>query len=323
LNKNAIALLTKLFEKDDENIDIMLKAIEKQKASISSWHSFEGLEWSDFAGISPGTVSTMSAVGILNIQYRSNKYKSYRFVNTDEVEQFINNYKKYKFVKSTRPTDYQNFNTSTLFEDIVGFDDLKVWINRSLTSAHRVNILLTGPPGCAKTLFLMELSKMSGAEWITGGSSTKVGIEELLINKQPRILLIDEIDKMDSKDFSILLPLMEEGRFTVTKHHRIDTVHIDCRVFASCNNKNKLTKELLSRFMEFNIPKYSKEEYVNVCINILTKRYNVDKGLAIKIADTTYDNMGGDIRRAINVANLCKNETEVDSLIETWKKYNK
>src|SRR3712207_1082565 len=52
--------------------------------------------------------------------------------------------------------DSQVEDCDNLFENIVGYDDVKKIFNYALNSSLPVHILLVGPPGSAKTLFLTE-----------------------------------------------------------------------------------------------------------------------------------------------------------------------
>jgi hypothetical protein len=44
-----------------------------------------------------------------------------------------------------------------VFSRIEGLDDIKEMMLRALESLERVHILLTGPPACAKSLFMLEI----------------------------------------------------------------------------------------------------------------------------------------------------------------------
>ena len=46
------------------------------------------------------------------------------------------------------------------FEDVVGYDDLKILLMGCLISKENCNILLLGPPASSKTIFLMSIQKM-------------------------------------------------------------------------------------------------------------------------------------------------------------------
>ena len=98
-----------------------------------------------------------------------------------------------------------------LFDYIVGHDGVKYWLGKSLTSPEPVHILLAGPPATAKSLFLEALGHLLGAQYAQGGSSSRAGMADFLINFHPRFLIIDELDKMKTEDYSVLLSLMQSG----------------------------------------------------------------------------------------------------------------
>ena len=104
------------------------------------------------------------------------------------------------------------------FESITGNDDIKRIINKAILSEQPVHVLLLGRPGCAKTMFLMEMMRrLKNSYLIVGSNTTKAGLVNQLFEKQPKYLLIDELDKMSSNDQVSLLHLMETGIISETK----------------------------------------------------------------------------------------------------------
>ncbi|HET8792512.1 MAG TPA: hypothetical protein VFM31_01865, partial [Nitrososphaeraceae archaeon] len=82
---------------------------------------------------------------------------------------------------------------SQLFENIVGYDEIKKIFNYVLNSSLPVHVLLVGPPGSAKTLFLMECMKLPRSYFTLGSHSTKAGMLDHLFNSRPKHLIVDEI----------------------------------------------------------------------------------------------------------------------------------
>jgi len=64
----------------------------------------------------------------------------------------------------------------------------------------------------------------------------------------PRIVLIDELDKMNSADTAALLSMMEGGRLVRAKKGRELDISNQLRVVAASNRLNMLSPELKSRF---------------------------------------------------------------------------
>jgi hypothetical protein len=60
-----------------------------------------------------------------------------------------------------------------VFLNIEGLDDVKEMMLRALESPERAHTLLTGPPACAKSLFMLEIEKfMSPKVYFAEGAST-------------------------------------------------------------------------------------------------------------------------------------------------------
>ena len=62
-----------------------------------------------------------------------------------------------------------------LFEDIIGYDDIKTLFRMAINANDPVHILLIGPPALAKTLFMRTLTQLQNSYLIDGGNSTKAG----------------------------------------------------------------------------------------------------------------------------------------------------
>jgi len=62
-----------------------------------------------------------------------------------------------------------------LFEDIIGYDDIKTLFRMAINANDPVHILLIGPPASAKTLFMRTLTQLQNSYLTDGGNSTKAG----------------------------------------------------------------------------------------------------------------------------------------------------
>src|SRR5919198_5270893 len=100
-------------------------------------------------------------------------------------------------------------NSDRLFEDIVGYNDIKKLFTMALQADQPVSILLSGPPASAKTMFLQCLIKLQNSYFIDGSSSTKAGMIEYIFAHKPKHLLIDELDKLNKDHQTFLLNLIE------------------------------------------------------------------------------------------------------------------
>jgi Holliday junction DNA helicase RuvB len=204
-----------------------------------------------------------------------------------------------------------------LFSVIEGYDDVKRLLWLTLKAEKPVHVLMTGPPGCAKTMFMLELNRLHGAVYVLGSRSSKAGLSSLLIEKMPRILLIDEIDKMNYKDTSVLLSLMETGIVSETLFGRVREERLDTRVIAACNVERKLDRALISRFTVVRFSEYSPEEFVRVAARVLAEREGLSLELARYIAESL-KNITRDVRAAIQVGRRCRSRSDVDWMINKF-----
>jgi DNA polymerase III delta prime subunit len=140
-------------------------------------------------------------------------------------------------------------NDRLFFDKIIGYEEIKRLFRMALGSAEPVHILLSGPPASAKTLFLQALMALKDSYFVDGSNTTKSGMIDYIFDNKPKYLLIDEIDKMPSKDQAFLLNLMETGMLSETKHHKTRTItNVKTWVFATSNNISKVMLPLQSTF---------------------------------------------------------------------------
>lgn len=210
-----------------------------------------------------------------------------------------------------------------LFENIVGYDDVKKIFTYALNSSLPVHILLVGPPGSAKTLFLMECMKLSRSYFTLGSHSTKAGMLDYLFNNRPRNLIIDEIEYMAIKDQAALLSLMETGILSETKYEKTRKSVMRTWVFASCNNEKKLLTPLLSRFFVLYFKKYDYSTFEKISNHILSIECNLDSDISSLIASLVWNKLKSrDIRDCIKIGRICKNKDDVYMIVKILRRYD-
>lgn len=131
-----------------------------------------------------------------------------------------------------------------MFDKIVGYEGIKRTFLRSLNSTEPVHILLVGPPGQAKTMFLKSILQAFGhnkAFFTVGGNASKSGIIDVLFDVRPKYLLVDEIEHLRSEYQTILLSLMETGILTQTLHNKVRQTQLKTWVFATSNGTKRLS----------------------------------------------------------------------------------
>jgi len=113
------------------------------------------------------------------------------------------------------------FTRTYRFSNIEGYEDIKNIIERALETDENYNLLLVGPPASSKTLFLMGILNIRKDAVYFDGSNTTNRILDVLEDKRPKVILIDEIDKMSSRQFqNQLLNFMESGRVKVEQQRK-------------------------------------------------------------------------------------------------------
>ena len=212
---------------------------------------------------------------------------------------------------------------SDLFDNIIGYEDIKKLFSLSFESQRPIHILLVGPPASAKTLFMLGCMKLDRSYFTLGTHSTKSGMVDYLFEKRPRYLVIDEIEHMPIKDQTVLLSLMETGIIAETKHMKTRNTQLKTWVFATSNDTNHMLTPLLSRFMVLHFKQYSFENFQEISIHMLGQE-GIGKEIAAEVASQVWHKMKSkDIRDCIKIASLARSKTDVSWIVGTIQKYSK
>ncbi|MEQ4488805.1 MAG: ATP-binding protein [Dehalococcoides mccartyi] len=248
----------------------------------------------------PATLSRLFKDGYLENVFRSNSFTGYRLSELGR--------KVIARSQETEETESESQKLEVpegLFQDIIGHNEVKELLRASLMAEKPVHVLLTGPPALAKTLFLWDIERACGekAIWLVGSATSKAGLWDMVAERQPQVLLIDEMDKMNAADTAALLSMMEGGRLVRAKVGRQLDLHNPIWVVAATNRMDMLSPELRSRFAIRRLNPYSQEEYLTVVKGVLVRRENTSQEMAEEIAQRL-DGRSQDVRDSIRVARL-------------------
>jgi DNA replicative helicase MCM subunit Mcm2 (Cdc46/Mcm family) len=289
----------------------------------------KGKPWSDFELAEIGVPyhvfrRLVYDYDLFEVTYHSNKHTFYKFkAPIEEVEARLNEYDTATSVATIPEEEKVAKIPDDFWATVEGYEDIKEVFLASLRADSPVHILLVGDPATGKSVMLMEVERLAGSVFVTAGTATHVGLRDILIDRKPRYLIIDELDKIrDPKDLSVLLTLMETGRVIVAKHKELREEHLKTWVFAACNSTRNLPPELLDRFLVFHLRPYDKETLKQVIVKALMMREGVAKDLAEHIADKVAGSYGS-VRDAVKLARLAKTREDVDKLWGIVLKYRR
>jgi DNA polymerase III delta prime subunit len=210
------------------------------------------------------------------------------------------------------------FHKEVEFGNIDGYGDIKDLVRRALDSNENYNLLLCGPPASAKTLFLLGIFECRRGVYFDGSNTTN-RILDILQEERPRVICIDELDKMSRQFQNQLLNFLDSGRIKVDQQHKSYDFEIKCaKVFATCNEINRLSKPLQSRFRRLYLPPYTEEQFLDVAAKVLPKLK-----IAHIIGKAVWEQRG-DIRDVISIGKLVrKNDgpVQIEQILSTMVKY--
>lgn len=227
-------------------------------------------------------------------------------------------------VKETTPSVQslqKTLKPEQIFDNIIGYQDIKKLFNLSFSSEKPVHILLVGPPASAKTLFMLECMRLERSYFTLGSHSTKSGMLDYLFEKRPRYLIIDEIEHMPVRDQTALLSLMEAGIVAETKYQKTRKTQLKTWIFATSNNTERMLTPLLSRFLVLHFKQYKYESFHEVAVHLLCAQ-GTPKDIAAAVADAVWSKMKSkDIRDCIKIGHLAKTKDDINWIITTLQNY--
>ncbi len=93
------------------------------------------------------------------------------------------------------------------------------------------------------------------------------------------------------------------------------------KVFATCNEINRLSKPLQSRFRCLHLPPYTKEQFLNIAVKVRTR---LKEEISRIIGEEVWKQGSKDIRDVISLRKLLRKgdgPEEIEGLVKTLAKY--
>src|SRR5262249_20296435 len=150
------------------------------------------------------------------------------------------------------------------FKNICGFDDVKDIIMHVLDCTENFNLLLICQPSNAKTLFLLGIIEARNGVYLDVYNQSL----DMLDKNTPKIICIDELDKMSTDFQNHLLNFLENGQIKErSSHYEIQ----NCKVFATCTDTRGLFKSVKSHFRRLHLAAYTEEQFLDVAVRLLPK----------------------------------------------------
>src|SRR5580765_3104740 len=226
-------------------------------------------------------------------------------------------YRKYKdkdsYVRDPLPTltttpTPKEFYTGKIAIDwtpVIGYEQIKSIINATLNTTYtkkKTHILIVGAAGTSKTVFLktIETSMVKqglNVHYLDATTLSSSGVIQYLFDNEVQYCLLDEIDKLEKEHQKVFLNLLESGILQETKgtisrdpsKSKIRKKEMKQTIFICTGNYiEKIMYPLLTRFLTLNIPEYTKSQFYDIGLELLTKNYNKPKDVAYYIIDHVY-----------------------------------
>ena len=194
-------------------------------------------------------------------------------------------------------------------EDVIGQEHLTApdkILGRMVAAKQMSSIILYGPPGTGKTSMASALSGSLNIpfEYFNASTDDKKKLQNIAkeAEKQPVILLLDEIHRLDKPKQDFLLPYTENGQIILvgaTTENPYISINPAIRSRATLLEIKSVTAEAIADLLEQSLTKDSVLKDYNV---------NVSRDTLLFIANNT----DGDVRKALNSFELAILSTPAD-----------
>lgn len=315
----------------DDYIRILRDAVdhEQDKAPMSSSilkDSDKDACWSSGDIGAMGTkVYQLEVHGFVERVYDSSNHTDYALTDRDEIAKFVSEEEDYTQMDGMRVVEHDIPSPEDLpdglFDDVIGYDNVKWLIKRALTTEDITNVLLVGPPGSAKTVFLLCIESMPDSVFVSGKSTSGPGVLAKMFREEPKYMAIDEFDDVDKEVQETLSQHMDTGILDETKVGKDRQVKMNTSTFASANSTDPIINQVQDRFLDLHFDPYTEEEFIEICEHLLPRREGVSEAESRDIADAVWKlEDEGNVRKAISVARLSRGDPH--KVIEVLDEYS-
>ena len=144
---------------------------------------------------------------------------------------------------------------------------------------------------------------------------------EYIFDNKPKYLLIDEIDKMSTKDQTFLLNLMETGMVSETKHAKTRIEVLKTWVIARSNDTSNIIPALKSRFFIIELEPY--RQFCQITMRLLIEQHKVKEEIAKATAYMVWNKLESrSIRNCVKIGRMAKSVEDVDFIVDTLRRYD-
>lgn len=312
-----VEILSSVLEYEDNNKDPESHYLEDTDHD-SYW------DYSDI-GAMPQKLYQLEVKGLIEKVFDSNSQTYYVLKNREKVRGLVEELEN-KYGDGTREVMHDFPSESGLdemgvFDDVIGHEDVKFLMRRAMSSEDIVNILLLGPPGSAKTVFLMCINKLDKSVYVSGKPTTGPGFMDKMFSETPRYMAIDELDQMEKSHQEILSEYTETGMLVEAKgNNKQREMKTNTKTFAAANHEDQILDNIKDRFVDIHFEPYNREEFIEVCIHILPRNEGKGEDEAKEIAHAVWEMEGfGNVRKAIQASRLSRGDPKkVLSVLEDY-----
>lgn len=271
--------------------------------------------------IHPQKLYQLEVKGFLERVMDTQSTTAYSIINREKIKEMLDDLEfdegKHKVMHDFPDPDEL---PDGIFDDVIGYEDVKWILKRGITQDKIVNFLLVGPPGSAKTVFLLCLRDFGDSVFVSAGKSSSPGYVDAIFTEKPKYLLIDELDDMDPKDQDGLSDFTDTGILSETKHGKTREMVTNTKTFASANSMDDIHENIQQRFVDLHFDPYIKEEFIEICEHLLTRKEDCTEEEARDIGEAVWEIDGsGNVRKALSVARLSNGDPKrVLSVLEDY-----
>lgn len=252
----------------------------------------------------------------------TNKYALVdREITKQVLDAFEDGYYEYEDEQDDTPIEEVEVDLS-VFDKVIEVRPVDKKIKKIMKRAVEnpgIHVCLVGGPGTGKSLIASCIEKSTRSTWISGTDMTKASIRDNLMENKPRFVIIDELDKYNSKEAVQILsePMEDQTLTTQVSGKEAERVEMPINVFATANYWN-LPDNIEDRFLPLRLPEYTDEQFARLILEAFTEHEGIDEGVVKSVLAEALERGIRSYRRCLQIARLCDEPDDVKWIVETF-----
>lgn len=275
--------------------------------------------------VNPGNLAYLKRKRLMYKPVNTNTYKVWEFTNKEMVDQALQQVsppQEQERMKETQPVGKVDLSELDKLIEVRDVDARIKKVMRKAVTKPGIHIAFVGPPGTGKSLIAGVIENLPRSLRVPGTDVTRASLRDDLVDKRPRFLVFDEMDKVQGTNamdaVQLLSRVMEEQVLSVQVTGKETTVNLPLNLFAFGNTYN-FPSNIKDRFLPLYMREYTEDEFRELILTAFPKYEGINKELAEAVLEESLRRGMKSYRKCRSIAKICDDPSDVEWVFETFE----